>query len=44
MTERKIKITFTEKEKKVDLGMIASVIAKKLKESGNQNVKRKEIS
>lgn len=44
MNERKVKITFTETEKRVNVGMIAAVIAKKLTEGGKKNVKRTEVS
>lgn len=45
MTKRQnIKITFTEKEKRVDMTMIASAIAKKMREGENKDAKRKEIS
>ena len=42
-TQRKIEITFTEKEKRVDIGMIASAIAKTMREGEKTNGKRKKV-
>ena len=42
--KREIKITFTESEKRVDLNMIASAIAKNMRKGGKKDDKRNEVS
>lgn len=44
MSKRIVTITFSDKEKAVDLNTIASVVAKTLRKGGAKNDKRKEIS
>ena len=44
MNDRKIKITFTETEKRVDIESIASAVAKTMRKGGMKNVKRTEVS
>lgn len=43
MTDRKIKITFTDKEKKIDLEMIAFAVSQTIRKGGIQNDKRKKV-
>lgn len=43
MTKRKIKITFTDKEKKIDLEMIALAVSKKISEGGKSNDIRRKV-
>lgn len=44
MNKRKVTITFSETERRIDNDLIARAIANKITESGYQNGKRKEIS
>lgn len=42
--ERQIKVTFADRQKKIDMEMIAAVIAKTLSgKGGENNVKRKKV-
>ena len=44
MNKRKVIITFSETERKIDIDLIARAIANKMTESGYQHGERKEIS
>lgn len=43
MTERKVKITFTGKEKSVDLEMIAAAVSKTMMKGDKKDDKRKKV-